>query len=433
MSIKVSKYLKDGLLWDGITGYVLHHKERYNVSFENDVRDLIVQNARQILTKKESNTFVKFIDRIRNQRNIPKRETIYRLIFSLRLNELPEKEGEKAANELLQTYLQQNELSPKAINEFILIFCLWLNLTWTDYVELRKRYKERADKIRPASLKLVVGQTIDLYERMLNADVKSKEDLIALLDKEDFWPYFAKTRNTQYLALFDNAQWSVFREIRSEEDCDDADAVLDAVLQKINDDVMAYDSIEEYYLDLFSFDIGSASLSKDEIEKLADRNIFPNVFYTLDTFTSIVRREREFDVEAGTYLIRLLNELGPDDKRNPYDEYKQYVNFQDYDETINTINKYMINAGYGEISKNDPFGCFFIDVYKEILEKKNKQIENSNVPIEESNPEIGQLYSSGIKKLLFRRMIKYLREIISLVPEKEEAAVKEKNQKSEAE
>ena len=432
MSINVSKYLEDTLFWNGIAKYVLDHKERYDVSYESDVRDLIAKNAREIMTRNKSSSFVKFIDRTRKQRNIPKRETIYGLIFSLRLNELPKKEGEKAANELLQTYLQQNELSPKAINEFILIFCLWLNLTWSDYVELRKRYKERADKIRPASLKLVIGQTMDLHERMLNADIKSKEDLIELLDKEDFWPYFAKTRNTQYLALFDNAQWSVFREMQSEEDCDDADKVLNAVLQNINDDIMAYDSIEEYYLDLFSFDIGSASLSKAEIEKLADRNIFPNVFYTLDTFTSIVRREREFDVEAGTYLIRLLNELGPDDKRNPYDEYKQYVNFQDYDETVNTINKYMVNAGYGEISENDPFGCFFIDVYKEILEKKKKQIENSNVPIEESNPDIGQLYSSGIKKLLFRRMIKYLREIISLPEDEEKEVKKEEDHASEA-
>ncbi len=416
MSIDLSKYLCSNLLWKGITNYVMDHRDFYDISNndEKGVRNLLVQTSKQIMEDSDSKSFVKFIDRTRNYRNNPIRETYYKLIFSLKLNELPNKKGETEANSLLQKYLQQNELSPKSVNEFILINCLRLNLTWKDFVELCEEFKEKADSIRPASLKLEMGQTKDLYQRMIKANISSKDELEGLLQKEDFWPYFAKTRNTQYLALFDNANWSVFRDMRGENEIDDAENVLNIISQKVNDEIMGNKIIKEYYLDLFSFDTGEGFgfLKLDEIEMLADRNLFSNTFYTLKTFEEIAKRERSFDIEAGTYLIRLISELGPDDLRDELGEYIECIDFANYDETITTINNYLINAGYGEVSKADPFGCLFLDTYKEVLDINKDLIEKTNSPIAENTDDYHEIYSSDIKKQLISNLRGYLREII---------------------
>jgi len=356
-------YCAPSSLWPGICSFVLDHKEAYDGITEplsdDDLLKLLKNNAKSALPPKDYDSFRKGITSLRkNQSNTLKKENLYRLCFVLKL------ESDTQAQDLFLNYLHQNELYARSLDEFILIAALKLKLSWQEARKIRDHYNAQISSQPIAPSELKEGDTAETYYTVINETIQNREDLICFLDEPQNLDFFALTRNTQYLALFDDVEPEIIYHANGRQ-----------IISLVTD----YGSLEKesmltYYHSLFGMqdDSSEASLSEQEISSLCTK--FEQVFMTYESFCLLIQRKRPIDISAGTFLLSLIKKLLAEETDFETDF---YVNFLDSDEFIETCNDILIYFGFPALNPDvDNFERLLLDVYQETL-AQNPSITNA--------------------------------------------------------
>ena len=227
------------------------------------------------------------------------------------------------------------------------------------------------------------------------------EDLNEYVTSELTNSYFAKTRNTQYMAFFNYMDWESY---------DPSQNISEFILSTWDND-----TIENRHLRTFNFEnedecldhsIGE-HLSSDDIESLAE--VFPNAFLSYETYRHLMRRERNEQISTETMFIVLLNDVNPykdglgpssDDWRFEIYQSNDYLDFTNEGEFINTINFFLENSGCAHLNPNRGFERLILDVYHDVIKENRKAIAD------------GKCDSETIKSLLFSRLRNVFKRIV---------------------
>lgn len=376
--LNITDYCSSGTIWPGIFSYVQEHFEKYDSVLpdpftEDDLLKMLKKNAKVSFSSKEYDSFRKAVSALKKGIfGSLKKENLYRLCFALRLD------SDTQAQDLFLNYLHQNELSARSLDEFIIIAALKMGLSWEKMGEICENYKQQilSQPVSPDTLN--EGDTAEVYYSVINERIQTCEDLTDFLNEPENLGFFAKTRNTQYLALFDDVE---------------LETIYNADNEKLIKLVTDYGSseketVQEYYYSLFGLrdDSSEENLSEQEISVLCNR--FENVFMTYDNFCLLVQRKRPVDISSGMFMLNLLKKLLTEDADMENDF---YVNFLDPDEFVEVCNDILIYFGFPILNPVcDGFDRLLLDVYKETLEQNTSAV----------NPQIQKLYMQNLRKYL---------------------------------
>lgn len=319
---------------------------KYNVNFTNiaigstdmqPFRDFINQIKGNLVIASEIKNFYKSFE---NYGSRIFRINVIRLCFALELNF-------QEASDFLISYMHESELSARSLIEFLAICALNSpEMTWKDVYELTAEFITILD-MPAAPENSGAGMTQEVVTQVIPTltSVEAIRDYLDPLKYPEHVDFFAKTRNTQYLALFDDVRI----------DFDHNRAELAEQKHKSNPL-----SVKGYYTRLFGIqsldgDITDNYLTKDNIKKLIQ--IYPNVFMTDQVFGELVNRTRNESIASGTFLLHLLvtMESSDHDKRHGID-------FAKAGKVIDYINSTMLEAGYPMLSEQNPFDKLVLDV-----------------------------------------------------------------------
>lgn len=343
---------------DPIIRYVNDHPEKYkkyDVSFSNFTtadntdmqlyKDFINQIKRNLIIDNEIENFYRAV---KNSDSRITRINIIRLCFALELNF-------REATEFLISYLHESELSARSLIEFLAICALNSpDMTWEDVYNLSVEFATLLD-MPSAPENPGAGMTHAVVAQVIPTltSVEAIREYLNPAVHPDHVDFFAKTRNTQYLALFDDVRI----------DFDHNRAELAEQKHKSNPL-----SVKGYYTRLFGVhsldgDISDNYLTKDEIKKLI--KIYPDVFMTDQVFAELVNRTRNEPIASGTFLLHLLvtMESSDHDKRHGID-------FTNFDNVVDYINSTMLEAGYPLLNENSPFDKLVLDIIYKVCSKK---------------------------------------------------------------
>ena len=345
-----------------IIRYVNDHREKYanyNVNFTNiavgstdmqPFKDFINQIKGNLVIASEIENFYKSI---KNFESPISRINVIRLCFALELN------FQEASN-FLMSYMHESELSARSLIEFLAICALnSSDMTWKDVYELTAEFVSILDM--PASPNNPgTGMTQEVVTQVIPTltSVEAIRDYLDPLKYPEHVDFFARTRNTQYLALFDDVRI----------DFDHNRAELAEQKHKSNPL-----SVKGYYTRLFGIqsldgDITDNYLTKDDIKKLI--RIYPDVFMTDQVFSELVNRTRNEPIASGMFLLHLLvtMESSDHDKRHGID-------FTKTEKVIDYINSTMLETGYPFLSEKNLFDKLVIDVINSTC---NKEVSSEN-------------------------------------------------------
>ncbi len=371
--LKILDYCASGSLWNGIASYVRDYRAAYS---DEELLKMLKSNAKKTLPPKEYDSFRKAVTALHKGTALSlKKENLYRLCFVLEL------ESDTQAQNLFLNYLHQNELSARSLDEFILIAALKLQLSWADACAIRGKYDAQiaAQPVSPGALR--EGDTAEVYYTVIHRQLKTREDLERFLDNPENLSFFSKTRNTQYLALFDDVELELLYNDDSEQ----------TVKLLTNYGSSEKETIQEYYYSLFGLqdERSEESLTHEEIASLC--GVFAHVFMTYDNFCLLVQRKRPVDVSSGTFLLNLLKKLLTDEADSENDF---YINFLDPEEFVEICNDILIYFGFPALNPDcDCFDKLLLDVYAETLD---------------GHPAVT---NSDFQKLYLQNLRKYLRLI----------------------
>lgn len=373
-----------------IVKYVEDHKSSYDLA-EIDVvsvKDMIKKSAQNIFDAKTYDSFRRFVDALaKKEINSISSQNIYRLCYALKLNSL------ESTNEFLVKYLGVNPISPRVLEEFIMISGFKLNLPWERVNEITLAAENTLRSIPPSPTVLVDGDTRRMAED-IDDIIFEESDLLEYISLHD--TYFAITRNTQYMAFFNYVDW---------ENYDPKQDVTDFILESWDDE-----TIESRYLSTFNFEnedepeckdpsVGD-HLTFDDIKVLSE--VFPNIFLSYDTYRLLMQRKRRESISSETMLIVLLNDVSPEKVDFDYStdgwEYALYQNhcyldFTDEAEFKETMNTFLENAGCAHLNENIGFDKLILDALHDTI------VENPGA----SSPEI--------KSLLFAKLRSVFKQI----------------------
>ena len=411
--LNILDYCTPTPLWPGICAYVARHRERYSFPLPESLQNnntrieslqrvplaaplqkdsligspqedallaMLKRNAKAVLPANEYDTFRKAITALKNGTAFSlKKENLYRLCFVLRLD------SDTQAQDLFLNYLHQNELSARSLDEFILISALKLGLSWAEASGIRSHYQAQisSQPISPAMLR--EGDTAEVYHSVIQERIHTRNDLTHFLDDAENLAFFAKTRNTQYLALFDDVELEALYQAGQEQ-------LVRMVIDYGNPEK---ETIQEYYHSLFGLQDGSSNdaLTDEEISLLSNK--FSQVFMTYDNFCLLVQRRRAADISSGTFLLNLLKKLLTEDADWENDF---YINFLDPEEFLAICNDILASFGFPALNPAcDSFDRLLLDVYQETLQ------EHPSV----SNTRFQELYLQKLRD--------YLREIAYII------------------
>ena len=376
--LNILDYCTSGTIWSGIISYVQNHMKKYQHiltdSFtDDDLLNMLKRNAKSVLPTNEYDTFRKAITALKKgTTGSLKKENLYRLCYVLALG------SDTQAQDLFLNYLHQNELSARSLEEFILITCLKLQLSWEETSKIRKTYQMQISSQPVSPSTLNENDTVKIYYNVIHKRIHTREDLIRFLDDPENLSFFAKTRNTQYLALFDDVELELLYNADQEQ-----------LIKLVTDyGSSEKETILEYYHSLFGLqdDNSKDCLSDQEIALLCNR--FEHVFMTYDNFCLLVQRKRPVDISSGMFMLNLLKKLLTEeiDSENDF-----YVNFLDPDEFIGVCNDILIYFGFPVLNPVcDNFDRLLLDVYKETLD------ENFFV----SNSQFQRLYMQNLRNYM---------------------------------
>ncbi len=376
--LNINDYCTSQSIWNGIFNYVCNHHKNYRDiltdSFTDDeLLKMIRKNARKIFSDKEYDTFRKAIAAVKKGTlRSMKKENLYRLCYALRL------ESDTQAQDLFLNYLHCNELSARSLDEFIMITALKLQLSWEETCEIRRTYENNINSQPNSPMDLEEGQTAEVYYRVIEEKIHTREDLLAFLDTPENMSFFAKTRNTQYLALFDDVELEVMYNASQEQ-------VIKLMTNYGNSEK---ETMQEYYFSLFGLQgyDSEDSLSEKEIASLSEK--FENVFMTYDNFCLLVQRKRPVDISSGVFMLNLLKKLLTDDSDMEHDF---YVNFLDPEEFVEVCNDILIYFGLPILNTDcDSFDRLLLDAYHETLDESPSL----------SNSEFQKLYLANLRNYL---------------------------------
>ena len=376
--LNLSDYTSPQNIWHGISLYVQNHFDKYQdhlpASFmDDDLLKALKISAGKHLPPKEYDTFRKAVTSLRKGTTATlKNENLYRLCFVLELK------SDIQAQEFFLQYLHRNELSARSLDEFIIISSLKLQLSWKDTCEIRQKYNKQTREQPTSPAVRCEGQTAETYQKIINDEIQTVDRLYSFLDAPENMNFFAKTRNTQYLALFDDVKLEVLY---------NGDYGQSIRLVTYYGDIQK-ESILEYYHSLFGL------LFSDDNQRLTDKEIsslsciFENVFMNYDSFLLLVQRKRPIDISSGTFMLNLLKKLLTEDSEEDDDF---YINFLDEDEFIGICNDILIYFGFPTLNPEcDSFDRLLLDVYRETL--------NNHPDI--SNPDFQMEYLSSLRSYL---------------------------------
>ena len=372
----VKDYASKFNYWNAIRSYVEANASKYHLEppvSDNALLDFLKSMSPNLGRGEgsEREDFNKYIKKRReNNCFASKRHSILRLCFALDIDSI------NGANAFLMNYMCEKELSPRNLKEFILLGALKCKLCWKDAMVLFKEYSNKIDQsIAPSDY--APGKTLAVYKNYIE-NIHNIDDLKALLETDQLRGFFALTRNTHYLALFDDIDWPI--------SCD----ILDLI--ELKEDSTDY-SIATYYKNMFGLhsidgDIGDNFLSEEQIGKLIP--LFPDVFVSEKLFASIVKRRRELEVPSGTYLLHLLLTINAHKTINEFDS----INQEEYDANYRNagvdltvrekfLNDYLdnslISAGFPGLNQARGFDRLVIDAYDNTI----KELDTSYITNEE--------------------------------------------------
>ena len=372
----VNNYTSKFNYWNAIRSYVEANASKYHL--EPPVSDDALLDFLKGMSSNlgrgecsEREDFNKYIKKRReNNCSASKRHSILRLCFALAIDSI------NSANAFLMNYMCEKELSPRNLKEFILLGALKCKLCWKDAMVLFKEYSNKIDQsIAPSDY--APGKTLAVYKNYIE-NIHTIDDLKALLETDQLRDFFALTRNTHYLALFDDIDWPI--------SCD----ILDLI--ELKEESTDY-SITAYYKNMFGLhsidgDIGDNFLSEEQISKLIP--LFPDVFVSEKLFASIVKRRRELEVPSGTYLLHLILTINAHKTINEFDS----INQEEYDANYRNagvnlavrekfLNDYLdnslISAGFPGLNPVRGFDRLVIDAYDNTI----KELDTSHITNEE--------------------------------------------------
>lgn len=371
-------YCTSGTIWSGIISYVQNNLKTYQHILsdpfsEDDLLNMLKKNAKSIFTVNEYDIFQKALTSLKkgNATSL-KKENLYRLCFVLSLK------SDAKAQDLFLNYLHQNELSARSLDEFILIACLKLQLSWKETSEIRRSCQIQISSQPVSPNTLNENNTINMYCTVINEQLHTKKDLLCYLKQPQNLSFFAKTRNTQYLALFSDVELELLYNGDQEQ-----------IIKLVTDyGSFEKETILKYYHSLFGLQDGNSDdcLSYQEIARLCSR--FEHVFMTYDDFFLLVQRKRPADISSGTFMLSLLKKLLTEETESEYDF---YINFLEPDDFIGICNDILTSFGFPSLNPAcDHFDRLLLDVYKETLD------ENFFV----SNSRFQSLYMQNLRNYL---------------------------------
>ena len=372
----VKDYASKFNYWNAIRSYVETNASKYHLEppvSDNALLDFLKSMSPNLGRgeSSEREDFNKYIKKRReNNCSASKRHSILRLCFALGIDSI------NGANAFLMNYMCEKELSPRNLKEFILLGALKCKLCWKDAMALFKEYSNKIDQsIAPSDY--AQGKTLAVYKNYIE-NIHTVDDLKFLLETDQLRGFFALTRNTHYLALFDDIDWSI--------SC----SIPELIEQK---EYSTDYSITAYYKNMFGLhsidgDIGDNFLSEEQISKLIP--LFPDVFVSEKLFTSIVKRQRELEVPSGTYLLHLLLTINAHKTINEFDSISQEeydanyrnagVNLAVREKFLNDyLDNSLISAGFPGLNPVRGFDCLVIDAYDNTI----KELDTSHMTNEE--------------------------------------------------
>lgn len=379
--LNLSDYTASQNIWNGISRYVRDHFDKYQDNLtpsfsEDDLLRALKKSAGKRLLPKEYDTFRKAVTSLKKGTAATlKHENLYRLCFVLNL------ESDIQAQDIFMNYLHINELSARSLDEFIIISCLKLQLSWEETCTFRKKYHEQINAQPNSPCGLFDEQTVKTYYQIINEKILTVRDLRNFLNEPQNMDLFARTRNTQYLGLFDDVKLEVLSRGDSEQ--------IIRLVTNYGD--FEKEPILEYYQSLFGmqFPEDNSQLTEKEISSLS--SIFENVFMNYDNFLLLVQRKRPVEISSGTFMLSLLKKLLTEssEKENDF-----YMNFLDENEFVEICNDILIYFGFPTLNPEcDSFDRLLLDVYRETLD------EHPGI----SNPEFQKVYFLSLRNYL--RMI----------------------------
>ena len=353
--LNLSDYTTPHSTWNGIYTYVKDHPALYrdvlsDTFTEEELLKALKKQAQSLFLPKEYDAFRKSITALQKGKAVSlKRENIFRLFFALHLS------TDTEAQDLLLNYLHQSELSARSLDEFIIIAALKLQLSWNETRMVREKYAAAiaAQPFSPAEI--AEGQTAEVYYSVICDKLHSLDDLMNYLDAPENLDFFAKTCNTQYLALFHDVELQTLytgtteQRIRLFTDYGDPEP----------------ETMRSYYASLYP-------ISEEQIFSLSC--LFPNVFMSYDSFCQFVQRKRPVNISSGLFLLSLLAKLRTDDEEAMEDF---YVDFLDRDEFTDMLNDILTYFGFPVLQPDlDPFERLVLHTYNECLDM-HSDITNS--------------------------------------------------------
>lgn len=349
--LDIQEYCSSKSIISGIERFVKDHAVHYS-SCSTDLDSIIKMiknNAKGIMPTNEYDSFRKAISYLLNGKTFTlKRENLFRLCFSLNL------QSDIDAQDLFTNYLHQNELSARSLEEFLFIASLKLHLSYIDFIEIRNYFQNDIKNQSLSPQDTNEGLTAVVYYTAMN-NIHNKEELIEYLSDWDNLSFFAKTRNTQYLALFSDVELETIYTASDEQ-----------LVRLVTDyGSTEKETIYSYYLSLFGLQTpdSDATLSEEEINNLAEK--FEGIFMSYDNFCDLVQRKRPVDISSGTFLLNLLKMLITDDNSSDMDF---YVDFSDYDNFYGVINDILTYFGFPTLNAEcDSFDSLIVDVYDETI------------------------------------------------------------------
>ena len=374
----VKDYASKFNYWNAIRSYVEANASKYHLEppvSDNALLDFLKGMSPNLGRGEgsEREDFNKYIKNLReNNCSVSKRHSILRLCFALDINSI------NSANTFLMNYMCEKELSPRNLKEFILLGALKCKLCWKDAMTLFKEYSNKIDQ-PIAPFDYAPGKTLAVYKDYIE-NIHTIDDLKALLETDQLRGFFTLTRNTHYLALFDDIDWTI--------SCD-----IPGLIEQLKEEVIDYYSIAAYYKNMFGLhsidgDIGENFLSKEQIDKLIP--LFPDVFVSEKLFTSIVKRQRELEVPSGTYLLHLLLTINAHKTINEFDSISQEeydANYRNAGVNLAVREKFLddyldnslTSAGFPGLNPARGFDRLVIDAYDNTI----KELDTSHITNEE--------------------------------------------------
>ncbi|MDE6026291.1 MAG: hypothetical protein K2G45_12675 [Lachnospiraceae bacterium] len=213
MVLDINNYLSNYSSWNSLRNYII---ETLNLNLElnsdqETIDKIVIKSIREkskdiLLDESEVSTFDKKIRDYKNnnQKSLSfERTNLYRLLFVLEIDDMNE------IFSFCRNIIHQQELSARSLDDFIVLCCLKLHISYRDYLKLNKSYEDRIKKMRLADKTLVYHITNEHKDYGI-ATINSIDALEKYVDEHI--DEFARTRNTTYLMLFSCVSWKAWEE-----------------------------------------------------------------------------------------------------------------------------------------------------------------------------------------------------------------------------